>query len=324
MKRLSLFTLIVLFAAACGSKKEDVSDNYLDLKEKKLPITITCSTLSEDTVRVLTNELVNDLLRDFKQYQGNKMKIQMPIPEDWGVEYKLTPMLPDFDIWIITNLGEPAYKFLATVTASSETPSIIQAIPIACNMGIEKDNFIESEQWTAVVQDDYTVIVKKVYEKLYSLIDTVNPDNESVSIKKEDVYTIENDGRISYDIPPTFDMDYRVIIQFADTAAIGNVLDEEWVWNTIEIQEVIEPLNILFCPATTDFDKLSIYNYRGDEMDIIDISSYLNKHNIGYLAIKKGEKPLFIPYSSSKECLQKAFNYFGMESLLREDDDVID
>ena len=323
MKRFGLLIFVTVFAVSCGSKKGDVSVNYLDLKEKKLPCTVTCSALSEDTALVLNTILANDLLRYFKRHEGNKMKIQTTIPEDWGVEYKLTPMSQDFDIWIITNIGEPAYKLLATVNTQSETPTIIQAIPVACNLGIEKNNFIESEQWTAVIEDDYKIIVTKVYEKLYSLTDTLNTDKESVRIKKEDVYIIENDGKITYETPPSFDMDYRAIIQFADTSAIGNVLDEQWLWNTIEIQEVIEPMNILFIPATTRFDKLSVYNYRGDEVDIIDISSCLNKHNIGYLALKKGEKPFFIPYSSSKECLQKAFKYFGIENPLREDNELL-
>jgi hypothetical protein len=323
MKRFGLLICIAVLAISCGNKKGDIPLNSFDLKEKKLPCTITCSTLSEDTAQILSTGLANDLLRYFKRHEGNKMKIQAPIPEDWGVEYKLIPMSQDFDIWIITNIGEPAYKLLATVNTQSETPTIIQAIPVACNLGIEKNNFIESEQWTAVIEDDYKIIVTKVYEKLYSLTDTLNFGKESVRIKKEDVYIIENDGKITYEAPPSFDMDYRAIIQFADTAAIGNVLDEQWLWNSIEIQEVIEPMDILFIPATTRFDKLSIYNYRGDEMDIIDISSYLNKHNIGYLAIKKGEKPFFIPYSSSKECLQKAFKYFGIENPLQEDNELL-
>jgi len=323
MKKLGLFTFITIFAFSCGSKKEDISVNYSDLKEKKLPYSVSCSTLAEDTIQILTTDLVNDLLRYFKLYQGNKIKIQTPIPEDWGVECKLTPMSPDFDIWIITNIGEPTYKFLATITTSSEIPSIIQAIPVAYSVGNEKNNFIESEQWTAIIQDDYTIIVTKIYEKLYSLTDTLNLNNKSITLKKEDIYTIENDGKITYEIPLTFDIDYRAIIQFADTAAIGNVLDEQWLWNAIEIQEVIESMDILYCPATTCFDKLSIYNYRGDVVDIINISSFLNKHNIGYLAVKKGERPLFIPYSSSKECLQKAFKYFGIENFLQEDNNEL-
>ena len=317
MKRFCLLICLAVVVSACGRKKEETAVNYLDLKEKKLPCNVSCSTLPEDTVRILNNDLANDLLRYFKQYEGNKMKIQTSIPEDWGVEYKLTPMSSDFDIWIITNLGDPTYKFLATVTATSDKPSVIQAIPIAYNVGIEKNNFIESEQWTAIVKNDYTVAVTKIYEKLYSLTDTINVGNESVSIKKEDIYIIENDGRITYETPPSFNIDYRAIIQFADTAVIGNVLDEQWLWNSIEIQGVIEEIDILFCMATTRFDKLSIYNYRGDEVDMVDISSYLSKHNMGYLAVKKGEKPFFIPYSISKECLRKAFSYFGIENLLQ-------
>ena len=313
MRKVGLFIFIAVFAVACGDRGKSVVNESFDLKEKKLPCSITFSKLQEDTAQVLTNELVNQLLRQFKKHEGNKMKIQTSIPENWSVEYKLTPMSSDFDIWIISNIGEPTYKFLATVNTSLEAVSIIQAIPVAYNVGIEKSNFIETEQWTAHIRDDYTVVVTKIYEKLYSLTDELNP-KESIHTKKEDIYTIENDGRITYEIPPSFNIDYLAIIQFADTASIGNVLDESWMWNSIEIQEVTEPAGVLFVIATTHFGKVSIYNYRGDEVDIIDISSYLTKHNMGYLAIKKGEKPIFIPYSSSKECLRKAFNYFGMEN----------
>ena len=323
MKKTILLILIAIFTISCGSKTENILGNYSDLKEANLPCTITCSTLSEDTAIVLSNDIINDLLRCFRRYEGNKMKIQTPIPNDWVVEYKLTPMSPDFDIWIIANIGEPTYKFLATVTTSSE-PTVIQAIPISYSVGNEKNNFIESEEWMAVVQTDYTVVVTKIYEELYSLTNTLNPNNESVNIKKEDIYTIENNGRITYEIPPSFAIDYFAIIQFADTVAIGNVLDEQWLWNSIDIQKVTEQFDVLFNIVTTRFDKLSIYNYRGDEIDIIDISSYLTKHNMGYLAIKKGEKPLFIPYSSSKECLQKSFDYFKIDYLAQEENELID
>ncbi len=308
-----LLAFIAVLTFSCGNKKGINTAETFNLKEEKLPYTVTCSKSPEDTIQALSDDLTNQLLRDFKKYEGNKMKIQSPIPEDWGVEYKLTPMSSDFDIWIISNTGYPTHKFLATVNTASEIPFVIQAIPIAYNMGIEKPNFIESEQWNALIKDDYKIIVTKTYEKIYSLIDTLASNHESIYTKTEDIYNIENNGKITYEIPPSFNIDYRTIIQFADTASTGNILDESWIWNSIEIQEVIESMNILFVTATTNFDKLSIYNYRGDEVDIIDISPYLDKHNMGYLAIKKGEKPLFIPYSSSKECLQKALKYFDVD-----------
>jgi hypothetical protein len=315
-----IFALIVVFFCSCNGKKENSTTEYFELKEETLPFRVTCSKMSQDTLPLLPNELVSQLLRDMKNYQGNKMNMLTPIPEEWAVECKLISMSSDFDIWIITNTGEPTYKFLATVTTTQGDPSIIQSIPVAYNAGLEKTNFIESEQWTANIQDDYTVTVTKLYEKLFSLTDPLTPANESIHIKKEDVYSIESNGRINYKIPPSFNIDYRTIIQFADTAITGNILDEQWLWNSIEIQEVVEPVGILFGIATTRFDKLSIYNYHGEEIDIVDISSFLSKHNMGFLAIKKGEKPLFIPYSSSKECLQKAFKYFEMEYDFQESD----
>jgi len=59
MKRFSLVILVTVLAVSCRSKKEEISVNYLDLQEKGLPCKVTCSTLSEDTARILTTELVN-------------------------------------------------------------------------------------------------------------------------------------------------------------------------------------------------------------------------------------------------------------------------
>jgi hypothetical protein len=312
-KTVWIMILTGVFFCSCNSKKDTGTVESIEIQEKKLPYSITCLDDPNDSMYVLSNELINQLLRDMKNHQGHPMNLSIAIAEVWGVECKLASMSSEFDIWILSAKGESTLKFLATVSTTSGIPSIIQSIPVACNAGIEKVNFIESEQWTALVKDDYKIIVTKQYEKIYSLVDAETPSNESVSVKWEDIYTIENDGRITYEIPPSFNMDYRAIIQFADTAVIGNVLDEQWLWNAIEIQEIIEPMGILFGTVTTEFDKSHIYNYRGELIDIIDISSLLNKHNTGFLAIKKGEKPLFIPYFSSKECLQKAFKYFEVE-----------
>jgi hypothetical protein len=322
-KTAGIMIFMAVFFCSCNSKQETDTTANFELKEENLPYTVTCSDLPKDSLQILSNELVNQLFRDLKNHQGLRMSISVPLPEEWGVECKLMPMSSDFDIWIISNKGESTLKFLATVTEQSGIPFIIQSIPVACNAGVEKVNFIESEQWSAVVGDDYKIIVTKVYEKLYSLVDTVMEDNESATVRQEDIYYIESTGRITYEIPPSFNMDYRAIIQFADTAITGNILDEQWLWSTIEIQEVVEPMGILFETITSHFDKSVIYNYRGEKIDIIDISSFLNKHNMGFLAIKKGEKPLFIPYSSSEECLKKAFKYFEVEYNFQEVDNVL-
>jgi hypothetical protein len=304
------YTLTAILLFACGNRQETIQQEAFSLTEETLPHKVALAFATNDSMQILSDDVVMQLLQSLKKYEGVNPTIQTILPDSWGVEYKLTAMSPDFDIWIIANKGNPLYKMLATMT-TSEIPALIQAIPIAYTTAIEKVNYMESEHWEAIIKEDYKIIVTKTYEKLFSLSDTTT-NNESIYSKKEDVYYIENDGTITYEPPPAFHVDYRAIILFADTALIGNVMDEEWLWNAISVQEKAEQEGIFFTVATTHFDKLSLFDYHGEEIDIIDISSHLNKHNRGYLAVEKGKQPLFIPYVSADECLQKAFLYFGL------------
>ena len=309
IKQIFCGLLIGILVYSCENKQV-ATEQHFELPEKRLPNTIAFSQM-QDSLVDLSDGLVSQILRYLKNFEGIAMKIATPLPESWSAEYKLTPMSSDFDIWIISNTNDVTHKILATVS-TTQAPSIIQAIPIAYSAGIEKPNYIESEQWEAVVKEDYTVVVTKSYEKIYSLTDTANR-HASTSSKIEDVYVIENNGKIHYKAPVSYTIDYRAIIQFADTASIGNILSEDWIWNYIDIQETVENVGILFLTATKNFNKLSIYNYHGEEVDVVDISPYIEKHNMGYLILEKGKKPVFAPYSSSKEFLPKAFKHFGLE-----------
>jgi hypothetical protein len=320
IKQVFCFFIIGFIAYSCQNKQQVGAEQSFELTEKRLPNIISFSD-EQDSVQILSDGFASQVLRYLKNYEGVKMKIQTPLPENWAVEYKLTSMSSDFDIWIISNTGDITHKMLATVTIS-QPPSIIQAVPVAYSAGIEKNNSIESEQWEAVVKEDYSIVVKKSYEKIYSMTDTANR-HASTSIKTEDIYIIENNGKIRYEAPVVYDIDYRAIVQFADTTSTGNILGEDWLWNSIEIQEAAEPVGILFSTVTKDFSKLSIHNYRGDEVDIIDISPYLEKHNMGYLILQKGQKPVFAPYSSAKEFLPKVFKHFELEYIIEENDDEL-
>jgi hypothetical protein len=319
IKQLCCGLLAGIALCACEQKQPSSVEQNFDLPQENLPNVIAFSQV-EDSTLSLPNELESQVLRYLKNYEGNKMKIQTPLPESWKVMYKLPPMSSDFDIWIVANAGDPTHKVLATVTSSSPV-SIIQAVPVAYNVGIEENNFIESEQWTSVVKEDYTIVVTKLYEKIYSLTDTANRQASTSSTTK-DVYIIENNGKIRYETPVIYDIDYRAVVQFADTAAIENLLGEDWLWNSIEIQEMIEQEGILFSVITKDFNKVSIYSYRGEEVDVVDISPYLEKHNMGYLILEKKKKPIFIPYAPAKEILPKVFAHFSLEYQAEENEEI--
>ena len=289
----------------------------LSINEQELPCCIKCNNIVSDTMNILPLEVSNQFYKHINRFEGEQFNIVIPMPETWAIEFKLPSFSPDFDIWIVSNTGESILKLLVTIT-TNEIPTIIQALPIAYNMAIEKTNYIESEFWSAEIDNSYHIAVTKKYERLYSITEE-SAENKSNSKMKTDDYLIELNGKISYQKAETFDVDYLAIVQFADTSVVG-ALDEDWVLYSMKIQEQTEPLNILFVMATSSFERVEIKNYHGDIVDIVDISSFINKHDRGYLALKKGEKMRFLPYATPDVCLQKIGSYFQIDIPTQEED----
>ena len=309
--------LLLFVLQSCFHSKEEDS-NTLIINEQTLPYTVKCNNILSDSVAMLPLDIANQLFKHINRFEGEPFNLAMQMPDAWTVECSLPSFSPDFAIWIIANSGEATIKLLATITTTEE-PTVIQALPIAYSIAIEKANYIESELWFADIDNSYNIVVTKKYERLYSIIEE-NTDNKSNTITKKDNYTIELDGKIAYQKPETFAIDYNAIIQFADTSVVGR-LDEDWVLNSIEIQEQIESLGILFVTVTSAFDRVEITNYYGEIVDIVDISGFIGKHDMGYLALKKGEKTLFIPYATADKCLQKAETYFKLEIVAKNEEE---
>jgi hypothetical protein len=270
-------------------------------------------------VNCLSLDIANQLFKYINRFEGEQFRISAKMPETWVIECELPSISSTFSVWIVSNSGVSTVKLLVTVARDETT--VIQALPIACNAAIEKTNYIESEFWAAEIDEDYHIVVSKKYEKLYS-ITSENLENKSISAAKKDNYTLESNGKFAYQKPESFDIEYNAIIQFADTSVIG-ALDEDWLANAIVIQEQIEQFGIFFALATSSFDRVEIRNYYEEIVDIVDISNFINKHNKGYLVLKKDEKTLFTPYADAEKCLRKAEDYFNLK-IIEEKEDALE
>ncbi|MBO4581690.1 MAG: hypothetical protein J5701_05310 [Bacteroidales bacterium] len=272
------------------------------LTEKKVPCDISCQESITDTINILPLNMVNEVIRSLKNFKGSHFKLPSSIPDIWIAEYKLEAFA-DFDIWIITNDGEPTYKILATVYA--DTSGIIQAIPVAYNTAKEMPRYIESEYWQCHIDDIYNITVSKEYEMLHSLSEDSTTNQFNRHSKTEDQYVIEADGSISYIEKPTFNIDYQAVILFADTSRMALNNDETWLWNAISMHEHLEPVNIIFQECYNQFDKISVKNYTGEEVDILNISETTNRYHIGYLILTNETEPVYIPYDTPQNSLRK-------------------
>ena len=113
-KQLFCGLIIGFIVCSCGNKQNVAGELNFDFPEEKLPYTISFSHIIDDSSRILPDNIVNQILRNLKKHEGISAKIQTPLPETWVVEYKLTPMSSDFDIWVVSNFGDVTHKILAT------------------------------------------------------------------------------------------------------------------------------------------------------------------------------------------------------------------
>lgn len=314
-KKISIILIaIALLAGGCKNKKQ--GETLYELSEKTLPCSISCSDERKDSLSVLGDDLMVQLIPLLKKGKGFSPVLINSLPKEWVTECQLENLSTDFDIWIISNhKAEATHKVLLTIKTTEDKYQIIDALLIAYVAATESTNKLESEEWTCQIEKDYTIKIRKEYKELYSYVsDSVIPDNKEISI--EDVYHITLNGFISYEEPTIFDTDYMAIIQFADTSEVGVRLDEEWVWNLIHLQEHTEDHSILLIEATRQFDNISIVNYQGQIVDKVNLKSFLSRHTKGYIFLKKGSKPKYHKYGSADECIKSAFSYFGLDSLL--------
>ncbi|MBO4737988.1 MAG: hypothetical protein J5606_00330 [Bacteroidales bacterium] len=316
--KILFFSLIMLLLVACHSSNTEVEEIILNVQQ--LPATITCGNAQNENTKVLDDNQSSFIIKQLKIFD-KKFFTKINISENWIAECEIESFSSDFDIWLITNEGEPYLKLLVTV---AENEKFIDLIPIACNVGTEKTKYVESEYWQASIDEEYRIIITKQYDKLYSLSDEGYESGKSVSKKTEDEYYIADNGTFVYVEKNIFNIDYKAIVMFADKEKLLNPLDDEWIWNAITIQENIESLDILFKEVYSDFDKVSIYNYQGEEVDIVDISNFISTTDKGFIILQKDKDPLFVPYGSPQDVLNKAMLFFEMPIIKIESENVPD
>lgn len=319
LKKIFIAIAVIGFIAGCKNKhSEEVS---YDVAERLLPCSIHCGDEQADSLPLVSVEIFNQFIPFLKVYQGNKPILTTDIPPEWEVDYKLENLSTDFDIWIISNINEISHKAMITLKETETGYKIISGLLIAYSTAIEYTDSLESEEWICNIDKDYTINVKKRYEKIYSSVnDSVFFENKL--IEREDIYHISLNGHIEYEEPEIYEVDYMAIIQFADTSESGVSIDEDWVWNGIHMQEKLEDHNILFIEATRGFSSISIRNYQGEEVDKINMTSFLTSYSKGYLLLKKGSTPKYQRYCPAEECLQKVFPYFGIDTAISEKKDT--
>lgn len=315
MKRVFVYVSVIfsMFLLTFCKNKKSIEILKPDI-ELGLPCHISCSDVISDTLPMLKENMQTQIYRFLKHIPGTDMSLKIPFSESWQIEAYIESPSPDYDLWLISNLGDIYYKLLISVTLPDEITgerNVISGLLVSYSAAEESKDKIVSEEWNADMDADYSITISKRYEVICSMSDTLNSNN-NVEKESKDVFILNLDGIFQYQ-EPEYTEQYRAIIQFIDTSEPGLSIDEAWVMNTIAMQEVLEPLDIYFMEITHDFNQVMVTNYRGELVDEVDISDFLKTYGKGYIMLEKGNRARYFRYCQADECLKKILPSWNIE-----------
>lgn len=106
---------------------------------------------------------------------------------------------------------------------------------------------------------------------------------------------------------------WKAIVAFNNSESIS----EDWSWFYGDIIEACQGKGIYVLHVQDGQSKVSI-GPKIEPVAVVDITSFLDDHEMGYLFIAEGQKIKYQEYNMPDIVLEKASEYFGISNLIDE------
>ena len=293
----SFIIISLLLLAACNSRQPQ------PIVEAQEPVTYPVGYIAQSIVTDLydTTELYSlqeEFLENFMQmhtkYEGVHPNMATEFPEEWGVV--LVERLPEGrELYQIQSLNRE-WIFLV-ITSGYGTQRILDVLPVAIDLVIQKQDILETEIWKTEREQDGLFAVTKKYEWKRSLENVTqneyeeNPKDYFRTQTVTDKYFINNFCR--FEIIKTEDIpDYSAVIFYYKEEK-----PEDWEEVIPMLQAFCEDYSILFEEVNNKFGQLELYDYKLNFITELDITPYMDLQE-GIIFMKKGETPKTVPFGS--------------------------
>lgn len=318
---------------SCNNLDDAKTDNLNKIyPELKPPFRIGINQIKE---KDSTFEIV---LTKYKERLISTIETQNPIlkfnyHDRWKICYKINTN-KTFDIFVVEQHDNQDAHSLMLITSKKEQPqNIISAVIVGLENYTEDVDKIESEDWSAIINENLNIKILKKHEIISSsskekIIDFSENTNIIKSIDEvEETYKINDDGSIvfvekAYFSKPStqnIDLSYRAVVAFKYTNDENDDLsNDEWMLNNIEIQNACTSQNIYFCQAYDNFENVFITDNSNNILDTINISFATQQSSKGYVMIHSKHTPSYIEYNDKKIILKAISAYFNLELMIDE------
>lgn len=250
----------------------------------------------------------------------------------WSICYRINTD-ENFDLYVAYQKNKFDSRILVLIsTQKNQISKIISAVYVGLDNYSEISENIEFEEWSTMINPDLSLKVHKQYQLISALeVEKNNDFLENVNTKKskteiEETYRIKNNGQIEFINKAVFSepsvpenkLSYRAVIAFKTSNEEDDPINDEWILNNVEIQNICSYQNILFIQSYDNFNQIVISNESGNIMDTLDISFITNKISKGYVMVQSKNDPSFIEFGEKNDILKAISNYFSIELLLDE------
>ncbi|MBR4136722.1 MAG: hypothetical protein IKU03_10025 [Bacteroidales bacterium] len=310
---LLLFSLL-LWTTGCHNKhrNDSVTDENFDYPVGLITDTISTSISDEETLYTMEELLLENFLRQSNQYQGQKVTMRTPLPEEWGV--LMVERLPEGRELMLVQSKNREWKYLL-VTSGFGTQRILDLMPVAVNLANQNGDVLETEKWSTYRQPDGAFRIIKNYDWTHSVTGATrqqvleNPEKYHRQHTYTEQYIINDMGHfeaVEIDTLP----DYKAVVFFYNI----NEKPEMWDEYMEMLESYCEENNILYEEVYQEYNRVILHNYDMSFSIEVDITPYTESLTQGLVLMGHGLEPKTIPFGNF-EFMQMVINrYFHLDT----------
>ena len=152
----------LLLLAGCrnkSNKEENKDDNFVDYPVVILPDTLHTSVSDQNTLYPLSEDFLDRFFEKAQTYIGSHVQAKAEFPTEWGVRCK--ERLPEGrELWLLQSQSRE-WMYLV-ITSGFGTQRILDLMPVAVNVAIQKQDVLETELWNAYRQADGNTFMDQI------------------------------------------------------------------------------------------------------------------------------------------------------------------
>lgn len=306
-----IFTLTSCYHEVSEELEEEEEVN-IDYPVSIVPDRIVTNLTDEETLYPVTEDFLRDFIMFHDRFDGTQMSIETDFPEEWGVRF--IERLPESkELWLLQSQNREIIYLV--VTSGAGTQRILDVLPVAVNMSVQKGDVLETEVWRTTREQDGSFVVYKYYNWTRSLENAVksdvidNPDNYSREVEKNDIYIINEMGRFEL-LEQEVEQEYEAVFFFYDKS---NKPDD---WD--EVMEIVESYceekGIYFDEVYQNFENVYVRDYELNDIIPMNILPYVDNASAGMVMMKNGFEPRMVTFGNEDKLKVEIRRYFKIGS----------